>query len=82
MLVRIYEVQIHYKIICFDDDIKIYIFRYNIFLIFYNLLSHIYHPVWLVIIFHYLVYFLSLLFWFQMYDSISEIYSYFKFILR
>ena len=67
--------------------ILIYILRFNTFWynmlsIVYHLLSHIYHAVWLVIIFEYLLYFILLVFWFQNYGLNSEIYSYFKIILQ
>ena len=50
--------------------------------ILYSLWSHLYHAVWLVIIFEYLLYFILLVFWFQNYGLNSEIYSYFKIILQ
>ena len=59
-----------------------YTFCYDMLLIFYILLSHIYNPVWLVIIFEYLLYFILSIVWFQSSDSISAIHLYFKFILR
>ena len=48
-------------------------------LILYNLLSHIYHAFWLVILFEYLIYFILLVFWFQNNDLISAIHSYLKY---
>ena len=58
-----------------------YTFCYNVLSILYNLLSHIHHAVWLDIFFEYLLYFISLVFWFQNSDLISEIHSYQKIIL-
>ena len=63
MLVRIFEVQIHYEIIYLISILRLYTFCYNMLSMLYHLLSHIYLPLLLVIIFRtfILFYFISIL---------------------
>ena len=78
MIILFYELQIHYKTIYFDINTTTLYILIQCTVLFYHLLALIYHPVWFVIFFEYLLYFILLLFWFQSSDSISAINSYFR----
>ena len=62
--------------------LRFYRFCNIIFLVFYHILSHIYHIVWIFIIFECLLYFNLIVFLLQISDSISIVDLCFKFVLR